>query len=194
MKGILLLMGCVLTTALTNAQNTLPGYYITQNNDTVNTQIRLRKGVFGQTTNDFIKELEVIDSLTGPKVFSPDDIKGYGFTQDGLRVRFAAKPVKNGTKKFLSPVYVGAKSSLYQYGIRTSGGGGALASQSTFYTFEKSDGSYLFLRDILNKKFRTELKEFYKDNAEVQALIDTKLQYWHDLKKDLLQIMIVANR
>ncbi len=175
------------------SQTTTPGYYITQQDDTVKTNIRIRKGVFGQTSNDFIKEVEVIDSVKGSNMFTPDDIKGYGFSYEGKRYLFVSKPVKNASNKFLSPLYIGPRSSLYLYGIYSSGSGSSLPSQQVFYTFEKSDGSFLFLRNILNNKFRTQVKEFYKDNREVQAIIDSKLRYWLDLNKDLLAILVAAN-
>lgn len=175
------------------SQTTTPGYYITKQDDTVKTNIRIRKGVFGQTTNDFIKEVEVIDSVKGSSKFTPDDIRSYGFSHDGKRYLFVSKPVKNGSNKFLSPLYIGPRSSLYRYGISSSGGGTSLPSQQVFYTFEKSDGSFLFLRNILNNKFRSQVKEFYKDNKEVQAIIDSKLRYWLDLNKDLLAILVAAN-
>ncbi|MBC6491824.1 hypothetical protein ACFSQD_11130 [Flavihumibacter stibioxidans] len=176
------------------AQTTTPGYYINKQDNTIKTNIRIRKGVFGQTTNDFLQEVEVMDSVKGSSKFSPDDIKSYGFSYDGKRYLFLSKPVKNGSNKFQSPLYIGPRSSLYLYGISSSGGGTNLPSQQAFYTFEKSDGSYLFLRDILNNKFRSQVKEFYKDNKEVQAIIDTKLKYWSDLKKDLRDILVAANR
>lgn len=193
MKNLILISILMFSITDAHSQKSMPGFYINVENDTIETQIRIRKGVFGQTTNDFIDEVEVGDSLTGFKKFGPDDIKGYGFISGSNNVFLLSKPIKNGSKKFLAPFYIGPKSSLYQYGFRSSGGG-AIASQQTFYTFEKSDGSYLYLRDILNKKFKAELKEFYKDNTEVQQLIDTKLKYWLDMKKDLMEILIAANK
>lgn len=175
-----------------NAQSTLPGYYISLDNDTITSQIRIKKGMAGQLTNDFTEKVEVADSLKGLIKFLPEDIKGYGFSYNGHQYAFASKPVKDGSKKFLSPLYIGPRSSLYVYGSQTTGGV-SVSSKQVYYTFEKSDNTCLFLRNILNNKFRSQLKEFYKDNAAVQQLIDTKLRYWLDLDKDLIEIMRKAN-
>lgn len=92
------------------------------------------------------------------------------------------------------PIEVGSKTSLYQYGLNIKGNGSSMGSNQVFYTFEKSDGTYLFLNNILNKKFKTELKEFYKDYKEAQLLIDTKLKYWLDLNQDLKDIINAINK
>ncbi|WP_290792173.1 hypothetical protein [Flavihumibacter sp. UBA7668] len=78
---------------------------------------------------------------------------------------------------------MGSKSSLYQYGYYQSGGE-ALPSQQNFYTFEKAAGSFIFLKNILNKKFKAKLKEFYKNSPGVQEIIDSKLKYWLDLNTE----------
>lgn len=174
------------------SQSTASGYYINKNSDTITVEIKIKKGVFGQATNNFRNEIEVIDSINGSKVFTPDDIKGYGFLYKGIKYTFVSKPVKNGSYDFLVPVLLGSKTSLYQHGIYTSTG--AFANNQVFYTFEKADGTYLFLKNILNKKFKSQLKIFYKDNAEAQHLIDTKLRYWLDLQKDLKEIVQVVNK
>jgi hypothetical protein len=194
MKQFILMTIALLSIANAQAQSTAPGYYITQKNDTVITQIKIRKGAFGQTTNDFIKKVEVVDSLNNTKKFTPNDIKGYGFSHNGYKYVFVSKPTKDGSIKFLAPVYEGPNASLYQYGTYTSGNGTAFASQKVFYTFEKPDNQYLFLQNVLVKKSKKQLKEFFKDFPELQQLIDTKLRYWLEINKDIYEIMQVANK
>lgn len=174
-----------------NAQSIINGYYITQNNDTVATKIKFPKGFFGQ--NNFTNMIEVVDSIDDTKRFTPDDIKGYGFSADGYKYFFLSKPVKGGSYKFLTPVFIGSKASLYQHGIYTSGSGYALSSQQLMYTFEKPNNKYLFLVGRTTKKFKNELKEFFKDDPNVLRLIDDRLKYWLEMKKDLLEIMQTAN-
>ena len=194
MRHFILTFIFILSIVVVNSQSATLGYYITHKNDTITTQIKIRKGAFGQITNDFIKEVEIVDSIKGSKKFAPDDIKGYGFPYNGYQYVFVSKPIKDGSYKFLTPLFVGPKSSLYLYGIRASGGGYGLPSQQVFYTFEKSDGTYLFLRNILNKKFKSQLKEFYKYSHKTEQLIDAKLQYWLDLEKDLTEILRTFNK
>jgi hypothetical protein len=176
------------------AQSSAPGYYVTRENDTVIAQIKIKKGVFGQVTDDFIDEVVILDSLNGPRKFTPADIKGYGVELKAGRYVFVSKPVNDGSVKFLYPMYVGKQSSLYKYGIFTAGYGTAFSSQKTYYTFERADGKFLFLKNMLNKQFKIQLKEFYKDHPEVQPLIDAKLKYWLELEKDLKEILKAVNK
>jgi hypothetical protein len=175
------------------SQSTAPGYYITRENDTIAAQIKIKKGVLGQITDDFIEEVVIVDSLKGSQKFTPADIKGYGISLKAGRYVFMSKPVNDGSIKFLYPMFIGKQSSLYKYGIFTPGYGTAFPSQKTFYTFEKADGTFLFLRNIVNKKFKTQVKEFYKDYPEAQPLIDAKLKYWLELEKDLKEILAAVN-
>jgi len=182
----------MLTIANIDAQSTTMGYYITNENDTVVTQIKFPKGFFGQ--NNFTNKIEVDDSINGTKRFAPGDIKGYGYSDHGYKYIFLSKPVKDGSSKFLSPVFIGPKASLYQYGITTSGSGYALPSQQVFYTFEKPNNQYLFLVGRTTKAFKNKLKEFFNDDPDVQRLIDDRLKYWLEMKKDLLEIMQTVNK
>ncbi|RAJ76658.1 hypothetical protein CLV59_108178 [Chitinophaga dinghuensis] len=180
-----------LLTTYSKGQSVASGYYLTQANDTVSAQIKIRKGVSGQAINDFSDEIEIVDSLKGFIKYHPEEINGFGFLYKGQHYRFISKPIKNGNKKFLSPIFTGPKSSLYVYGTQTIGG--TYSSKQVFYTLEKPGNNYLFLKNILNNKFRNEVKEFYKDTPAVMQIIDTKLKYWLDLDKDLMEILRKAN-
>ncbi len=193
MKYFILTLVTVFTIVNIQAQTLNKGYYITQNNDTIATQIRFPKGFFGQ--NNFTNKIEVRDSLNGTKQFEPIDIKGYGFTtEQGYKYNFLSKPVNDGSFKFLSPVYIGPKVSLYQYAIHTSGSGTSLASQQVFYTFEKNKTDYLFVVGRATKHFKNKLKEFFPEDPKVQQAIDERINYWHEMKRDLIEILLIANR
>lgn len=192
MKYSILTIVLLLSVMSINAQSVTNGYYITKSNDTIVTQIKFPKGFFGQ--NNFTNMIEVVDSVNVTKRYTPDDIKGYGYIDGGYQYVFLSKPVKDGSYKFLTPVFIGPKASLYQYGVYTSGSGNGLSSQHIYYTFEKADSKYLFLVGRTTKKFKNELKEFFKDDPEVLQLIDNKLKYWLEMKKDLLEIMKTANK
>ena len=62
MKHLILISILMFSITDARSQKSMPGFYINLENDTIETQIRIRKGVFGQTTNDFIDEVEVGDS------------------------------------------------------------------------------------------------------------------------------------
>ena len=172
-------------------QTVISDYYITQDNDTIPVTVQFKKGLFGQITNDFIKEVIVIESNKDSKKFGPEDINGYGFTYQDVNYSYVSKPTKNGSKKFLVPVVLGPKTSLYQYTIFSTGG--AINNKKVFYTFEKNDNTYLFLSNTISKKSQLQLKEFYKENPEVGELIDTKLKYWLEIDEDLREILATFN-
>ncbi|MCK8481701.1 hypothetical protein [Psychroserpens algicola] len=176
------------------SQSTVSGYYITKTNDTITVDVVIKKGVFGQIKNDLTKEVKVIDDKNESVQFTPSDIKSYGFTFDGISYEFYSKPTKKGENKFLTPVIIGPKTSLYQYSFYTSGSGSNLPSNQVFYTFEKADGSYLLLGIVGQKKLKTELKEFYKESQEAQKLIDERLKDWLNQKQDLIDILSVVNK
>lgn len=192
MKYYIITIITVFTIMNIYAQTKTMGYYITQENDTVIAQIKFPSGLLGQ--NNFTNLIEVVDSSNAKKRFTPADIKGYGYSASGYKYFFLSKPVKDGSFKFLSPVFIGPKASLYQYGIFTSGSGYAQASQKIYYTFEKPDNKYLFLVGRTTKKFKNELKEFFNDDPDVLRLIDEKLKYWLEMRKDLFEIMRTANK
>lgn len=159
MKHLMLTIVTMLTIVSVNAQKITEGYYITHENDTLIAQIKFPLGLLGQ--NNFTNLIEVVDSSNAKKRFTPAGIKGYGYTAKGYKYVFLSKPVKDGTLKFLTPVFIGPKASLYQYAIFTSGSGYSLPSQKTFYTVEKTDNTYLFLLASTTKKFKNELKRIF---------------------------------
>lgn len=191
MKYLLYSILAFLTAGQLLAQSNPVGYYISHSQDTISAEFKLKKGVFGQLNNDFTEEIEIIISSNEAIKFTPNDILGYAFTWEGKNYHFVSKPTQKEKKKFLVPVVLGPKTNLYQYGVYTSGGLGG--SNQVFYTFEKSDGSYLFLTNRLNKKFKAELKSFYYDSPEAFPLIDERLQYWLELQKDLVLILNYIN-
>jgi hypothetical protein len=123
--------------------------------------------------------------------YEPETLRGYGFTYNSATYTLVSKPIKNGSYKFLAPVVIGPKTNLYRYGLVNVGG--AISNKQVFYTFEKEDNTFLFLNNILNNKFRVELREFYKDYPEAQKLIDTRLKYWLELEQDLNDIVRAVN-
>jgi len=173
--------------------NNANGYIVTLNNDTVYVQIKLSGGFFfGIGRYDMYKQVEVVDSSGAINVLTPNDIKAYGYTYKSKDYVYRVKPVKDGSDYFLEPMSIGLKTNLYRY-IVTRGGGQSTTFQD-YYTFEKSDGTYLYLTsyDAL-ETFKTNLKRFYSDNLEVQQLIDKKFSARKKIQKDLQDIVTAVN-
>ncbi|HOX82677.1 MAG TPA: hypothetical protein PLS08_06590, partial [Chryseolinea sp.] len=176
------------------SQTTVSGYYVTKTNDTITAQIRIPKSIFGSVDfSKFLFKVEVMDSISGTKKFKPEEIKSFGFLFDGENYSLFSQPtITENNFRFLQPVIIGQKTSLYQF--QTVGQNGA--SLGTFYTFEKADGTYTFLNTGIKNldKFRETLKEFYKENLGVQELVDTKFQSRTSIKSDIIEIVQTANK
>jgi hypothetical protein len=82
MRFFILIFFCITCFGYAYAQTsaTAPGYYVTLKGDTVTTQIKLPKSLFGSLDfSKFLFKVEVMDSITGAEKFKPDDIKSFGF-------------------------------------------------------------------------------------------------------------------
>ena len=193
MKYYLLILVFYCSIGILYSQSTASGYYVTHTSDTIQAEIKIKKGAFGQIQNDFANEVIVTGNANESIKFRPSDIAAYGFTFEEIAYQFYSKPTKKGENKFLIPIVIGPKTSLFQYSIYTSGSGGSLSSDQIFYTFEKADGSNLLLGVVGIKKLKAELKAFYKENPAAQKLIDERLNDWLSQKKDLIEILSAVN-
>ena len=176
------------------SQTTVSGYYITKTNDSVTTQIKIPKSIFGTVDfSKFLFKVEVNDGPNETKKLKPEDIKSFGFMYEEKAYQFFSKPtITENNLRFLEPLKKKKKTSLYQF--QTVNQNGALLG--TFFTFEKSDGTYLFLNTGIRnlEKFKSALKDFYKDNQKLQELIDTKFQLKKNAKIDITEIIQAANK
>ena len=163
-------------------------------NDSVTTQIKIPKSIFGTVDfSMFLFKVEVNDGPDETKKLKPEDIKSFGFMYEEKAYQFFSKPtITENNLRFLEPLILGKKTSLYQF--QTVNQNGALLG--TFFTFEKSDGTYLFLNTGIRnlEKFKSALKDFYKDNQKLQELIDTKFQLKKNAKIDITEIIQAANK
>ena len=93
------------------SQATVSGYYITKTNDSVTTQIKIPKSIFG--TVDFSKFLFKVEVNDGPdetKKLKPEDIKSFGFIYDEKAYQFFSKPtITENNLRFLEPLIIGKK-------------------------------------------------------------------------------------
>ncbi len=100
------------------SQATVSGYYITKTNDSVTTQIKIPKSIFGTVDfSKFLFKVEVNDAcLTKTKKLKPEDIKSFGFMYEEKAYQFFSKPtITENNLRFLEPLIIGKKTSLYQF-------------------------------------------------------------------------------
>ncbi len=175
------------------AQTTVSGSYVTKTNETIKANIVVPSSIFiAEDLSKLFFKVKVVDSIKGTLTLKPEDINSFEFLLNGKQHQFYAKPfnAKNNLR-FLQAVAIGPKTSLYW--AQTVNSNGAVVG--TFYTFEKADGTYAFLINTMRlDKFKTELKEFYKDNLQVQQLIDTKFQSKTALHNDVKEVVQAVNK
>jgi hypothetical protein len=176
------------------SQSTVSGYYVTNDNDSIDAQIKMPKSIFGSVDlSKFLFKVEVNDGSNSPKKLKPEDIKGFGFMFNGETYSFFSKPTMTEKNlKFLQPVILGPKTNLYQFQTIDQNG----KPLGTFYTFQKADGTYTFLNTGIPglSEFRKTLKEFYKDEIHLQQLIDTKFESRKSIKNDIMEIVQTSNK
>ena len=195
MKRIILLGLLIGAFNISIAQSTISGYYVKKSDDTVNVQIKIPKTFLGIVQlSKFIDEFEVIDSSNAIQTFTPQDVKSYGFYYGGLRYIYFSKPIKNGKLKFLQPVVIGPKSSIYEYSTITYGSYG-MSFLHVYYTLEKQDGTNLFVTNSISiNKLKDQLKTFYQDNDAAQQLIEEKFQKRLDMFNDMKEVVMAVNK
>jgi len=193
MRHYILIFILLVSFSYSYSQTNVLGYYVTKTNDTITAQIKLPKSVFGSVDfSKFLFKVEVNDSISGDKKFKPEDIKGFGFIYNGENYKLFSKPtITKKNLRFLQPVILGQKTSIYQFQTVNQNG----APLGTFYTFEKTDGTYAFLNTGIRNldNFRETLKTFYSDNLEVQEIIDMKFQTRMSIKGDIIKIAQTVN-
>ena len=188
------------------AQNptTIPGYYVTNTNDTVNAQIKLPHNIFSNKAMliKFIEKVTIVDSTNESFVFRVKDIKGFGFLYNENRYQFLSKnfgrenAFSASTHRFYQAIILGQKSNLYHRLTTVDASGRILG---IMYFLEKPNGTntaiYLFAQ-TKPEFIRNLLKQFYKDNVEVHPLIDSKFQSkrFETWQNDIIEIVQTVNK
>jgi hypothetical protein len=176
------------------AQKTAEGFYVSNSNDSITTQIKIPMSLFGSVDlSKLIFKVEVIDSInqTSQK-FKPGDIKSFGFVFENINYTFFSQPtITKRNLKFLQPMLLTPATNIYVFKTADQNG----RAVGTFYTLEKNDGSYAFLSTGIRNldNFKEVLKEFYKENLQLQQLIETKFKSRMAIEKDIINIAKAAN-
>ena len=196
MRLLLPLLLIFVSSTFLSAQKVAKGYYIDLNNDSIPATFKVPKRMADYLTDMFgtqidfpnlKEEIEVIDKKGEVQRLTPRDIKGFAFTYGSTEYKRYAKPVTEYNKKFLLPEIMGSKLRLYHYAIVHPGTahhwngstakGGSAPWKEYFWTFEKSDRTYLFLNSKMRRKDIVRLlKDFFHDSQEIQHLVDQKFR------------------
>lgn len=195
MKYSLLFLLLLMVAGGAYAQRTVEGYYITPENDSVTVQMKVPAFLLGGINfKKLRKGVEAIDSLNGTKPITPADAKRIGFIHKNDQYHLVSKPEKDGSLAFLQPVIVGPKASLYQYDQEVSSGMNQTSTQE-FYTFERQDGTHLFLTNFARlATFKEKLGAFYGSSPEVQQLINTSFEARRHIQRDIRKVVEAVNK
>lgn len=192
------------TPAYTQTATTIPGYYVTNTNDTVNAQIKLPQYILSDKAmlTKFVEKVEIVDSTKVSRVFRVNDIQGFGFFYEENMYHFQSKDFGRenafsaSTHRFYQAIILGQKSNLYHGSTTLDAGGGTLG---IVYYLEKPKGPntaiYLFPR-TKPEFIRNLLKKVYKDNVEVHPLIDSRFQskLFETWQNDIIEIVLTVNK
>jgi hypothetical protein len=194
MKFYLFLFFSLLLSSYSYAQNTAAGFYVTTTNDTIPTQIKIPTSLFGSVDlSKFIFKVETIDSSSNEsKKFKPGEIKSFEFVHKQITYTFYSQPtITNKNMRFLQALYLSPATNIYLFKTADQNG----KAVGVFYTLERADGIYAFLSTGIRNldKFKETLKEFYKDKAALQAIIDTKFTSRMAIERDIITIAKTAN-
>ncbi len=190
------------------------GFYVSMDNDSVWVTFKIPKKPINETSDFFGNKIdfsamregvEIIDSSGNVKQLMPSDSKGFVFTNNSTVYKLFAKPVNEDHWCFLRPEVMGKKMRLLYFMIehprgKVTTGAFGTTNYSTleeyYWTFEKHDRTYLFLRSTMKEKEIARLmKEYFNDNPEIQELIDKKFQpfAFGDLSKRIKSIVEAYN-
>jgi hypothetical protein len=193
MKKFWLLALCVLAGATGFAKDT-DGYIVLPNNDTVWVKLRLPGALF--SNYNIFKKLNVVDSVDKVTEYRPADLKAFGYTDSKGRHDYRTKPIQDSAGHpyyFLEVLVDGPKARLYDYWNMI--GAGPSQSVEEYYTFEKPDGSVLFLKNFDKlSTLRDKLKAFYADTGALQVFIDARFEGRGRIQKDIKEIVDEVNK
>jgi hypothetical protein len=171
------------------------GFYISKNNDSVRVTFKIPKKPIGETSDLFSNKIdffamkegvEIIDSSGNASWLTPSASKGIVFNHKSRVYELLAAPVNDHHWCFLRPEVIGTNMRLLYFIIehpkrKVSTGAFGATRYSTleeyFWTLEKHDGSYLFLRSTMKEKeIARLLTEYFRDKPKIQSLVDKKFQ------------------
>jgi hypothetical protein len=191
MKSLTILATLLLVAGVAQAKKQ-PGYVVFPNNDTLRGEIKISGTViFGQGYNPY-DAVAITDSTGRDSTYQPGDVIAFGFTDKQGEHLFRAKMHRDSTIKFQQVIVLGPKASLYFY-EPTSGGG--YGSPPVYFTFERADGSILFLKNYDKlETLANKIKAFYGDGGGLGQFIDARFNSRWKMMEDIRAVVLEANK
>lgn len=178
------------------------GYFIKANGDTIPSQIKIPKAVFGGINEEHLfAKVEVVDSLGGA-VYKPGEIKSFAFTYKNQEYNFYSKPVRkynfnykatNDTLfRFMTVFSKGKNATGYSY--YASGYGNT--SPHVMYSFERGiDSAYLYLHNYGGlKEMHAALADFYRHVPAITGALSNKFVSRRKVQQDIQAVIEALNQ
>ena len=171
----------------------LPGYVVFPNNDTLHGQLRIAAtGGFLSTPYNIYDEITITDSTGRDSTYYPSELTGFAFIDKSGEHVFRVKLHRDSTMKFQQVIVAGGRASLYYFEPVNSGGYG---SPLVYFTFERMDGTLLFLKNYDKlETLQEKIKAFYGDAGGLGQFIDERFNARGKIQPDIKAIVIEANR
>jgi len=196
MKKYVLLLALLAALAAGYAE-TVDGYVVLHNNDTLYGVLKTRAPLFSKTSK--LNTIELTDSAGNVAVYTPKDIKAYGYSDKSGQRIFRSKPTTRDTLLFLELFAGGPNASVYQYdksvGTGMSSTGVMMSATEIFYTFERKDGAFVFLENFDGLvKIREKLLAFYGSSPQLREFIDHRFTARRHIQKDIKAVVAEVNK
>jgi len=163
---------------------------ITPASDSVFMTFNISFGYFAGS-NDYGKwqTVESTDGSGHTQTYDSSLMKEYGYTYKEKLYKFRLKPTQKKGIIFLKVLQEGKRATLYEYsqsGYKTV---------DDFYSFEKPDGSLLFLKSVDRlQTFRDRLAAFYGDTPAFIDFIKNKFARRGRIRDDVKTMMDFLNK
>jgi hypothetical protein len=193
MKRFAILLALLIAVESTHAKK-LPGYVVFPNNDTLWGKLKMNgyASIFATPYNVY-DEIAITDSSGRDSTYYPGDVTAFGFTDKSGNHIFRLKRHRDSTMKFQQVVVAGPEASLYYY--EPPGVGSGYGSPLVYLTFEKSDGSLLFLKNYDKlETFRNKIKAFYGEDGGLGQFIDTRFKSREKIQADIRAVVLEVNK
>jgi hypothetical protein len=192
MRPAIILASLLLIATVTQAKK-LPGYVVFPNNDTLFGKIKVsfNSNIFSKPYNIY-DEITITDSTDRDSTYNPGQVTAFGFTDKSGQHIFRSKLNRDSTMKFQQVVVFGPRASLYYYEPVSQGSYG---SPPMYFTFEKPDGSILFLKNYDKlETLQNKIKAFYGEANGLGEFIDTKFNSRGRMLDDIQAVVLEVNK
>lgn len=170
MKHLIFILFIFLEYQVATAQHLGKGYYVTLNGDTIQSEIKIPKDLFGSVRLEVLeRKIKTTDSSTDAlKTLTEKDIKGYGFNYKGKDFRYALKHLTDKKQQFFQELATGKIAGCYYY-FKTGNKG---AINETILIERQSTRNVLLKNSMTKKKIRRLIHDLFADRQDAMNLID----------------------